>query len=347
MISISGLSAETIESLSPSAAAASKLLKSGMSLTQVFSQLVACQEELLASKDENTRLNTYLEQILKEIEQRAPALKQQREEYDRAVAAVSSLTTQLEEARQEYEFRKREADETRQRFSTMTRENSRMVQQVQDLSKQVTVLVREVEAARSGGSRDNSSADVNISGDSDMIISHRLLSYRDVTELQQRNIELLAVVRELSASHEAAENRLLDEKTEELRKELERAAKQVEELRGARQRQEVIVESIIMERDMYKSMVSTGHQQSQQPQDVSMIPKATSTPATGLATQQTPSPKSRTTTYQDLEKRAIAAEAKLEELTKDFDEYRIEKKGNDELLNKELKETRESLGDAR
>ena len=60
-----GLSPEGIENLSPSAAAASKLLKSGMSLTQVYTQLVTCQEELIGAKDENARLNTYLEQILK------------------------------------------------------------------------------------------------------------------------------------------------------------------------------------------------------------------------------------------------------------------------------------------
>jgi nucleoprotein TPR len=64
--------------LSPAAAAASKLLKTGMSLTQVYSQLVSCQEELLTAEDEKRRLNTYLEQILCDIEQRAPALKRQR-----------------------------------------------------------------------------------------------------------------------------------------------------------------------------------------------------------------------------------------------------------------------------
>jgi hypothetical protein len=49
-----------------------------MSLTQVYSQLVSCQEELLTAEDEKRRLNTYLEQILCDIEQRAPALKRQR-----------------------------------------------------------------------------------------------------------------------------------------------------------------------------------------------------------------------------------------------------------------------------
>lgn len=59
----------------------------------------------LKVKDENKRLNTYLDSILAEIEERAPVLKRQREDYETAVNAVSSLTRQLEEARQENEFR--------------------------------------------------------------------------------------------------------------------------------------------------------------------------------------------------------------------------------------------------
>ena len=49
-------------------------------MLQIYSQLVASQEDLLAQKDENARLNTYLDQILKEIESRAPGLKRQRED---------------------------------------------------------------------------------------------------------------------------------------------------------------------------------------------------------------------------------------------------------------------------
>ena len=95
-----GLTEEGIQALSPAAAAASKLIKSNMSLTQVFSQLVACQEELLAAEDEKRRLNSYLEQILSDIEQRAPALKKQRDEYERAVTTVNDLSKQLEELRE-------------------------------------------------------------------------------------------------------------------------------------------------------------------------------------------------------------------------------------------------------
>ena len=44
----------------------------------------------------------------------------------------------------------------------------------------------------------------------------------------------------------------MQEKTSELKQELETAMQQVEELRAARQRQEVMVDSIVVERDMYK-----------------------------------------------------------------------------------------------
>ena len=59
-----------------------------------------------------------------------------REDYERAVAAVESLTRQLDEARQEHDFRRREAEETRQRNGTLARENGRLLTQVQDMGKQ-------------------------------------------------------------------------------------------------------------------------------------------------------------------------------------------------------------------
>lgn len=344
-----GLTEEGIEKLSPSAAAASKLLKSGMSLTQIYSQLVTCQEELIQAKDDNTRLNSYLDQILKEIEERAPIMKQQREDYERAVDAVSSLTRQLEDARHEYEFRKREALDARQKSEAAQRENRRRMTQVQDLGRQVAVLVREVEAARAGFNTsrhplNTSSTDMNQSGDADAIISDRLVSFRDVAELQQKNIELLSVVRELSSNQESAENRVVEEKTAELKRELEMASAQVEELRAARQRQEVMVESIINERDMYKSIATGGGTE-----PMPSAPMATSTPGaplkSGDATISSPSPAKTKTPYHELEKKAISAEASLAEVKKEFDLYREEKCENLRMIEDELKKTREELQD--
>ena len=131
---------------------------------------------------------------------------------------MESLTRQLDEARQEHDFRRREAEETRQRNGTLARENGRLLTQVQDMGRQVTALTVEVEASRSGAPRmrsrvsDASSSSASAlnnqsSVDAEGVINDRLLTFRDVDELQKKNIELLAVVRELSSSKEAVEDR--------------------------------------------------------------------------------------------------------------------------------------------
>lgn len=74
-----GLHESDVLSLSPAAAKASSLLKSGLSLTQIYSQYVEACEELGREKEETDRLNNYLEQINQELEEKTPALQKVRE----------------------------------------------------------------------------------------------------------------------------------------------------------------------------------------------------------------------------------------------------------------------------
>ena len=87
----------------------------------------------------------------------------------------------------------------------------------------------------------------------------------------------------------------MEEKTSELRRELETAMQQVEELRAARQRQEVMVESIIVERDMYKSIADNAEKDADNAPGASAsagpkTPSATSTPG-APPPKSTPSPR--------------------------------------------------------
>ena len=145
------------------------------------------------------------------------------------MAAVGGLTESLESAREEVELRRSEAEEARRRLAGVERDRDRQAQQASDLGRQVTTLVREVEASRGGAKSslmDTSSQPVDTSN-VNSLIEGRLLTFRDVAELQERNIELVAVVRELSAQHEAQESSLVEEKTAELRQELDTAMRQV------------------------------------------------------------------------------------------------------------------------
>ena len=57
---------------------------------------------------------------------------------------------------------------------------------------------------------DTSSGDISSSS---MVISQRLVEFRNIEELQERNQQLLRVVRELSDQNEERERQTVDERT--------------------------------------------------------------------------------------------------------------------------------------
>ena len=151
----------------------------------------------------------------------------------------------------------------------------------------------------------------------DSVIEARLLTFNDVSEIQQRNIELLAVVRELSAGQEAAEQTRIEEKTAEVKQELDTALRQIEELRAARERQQLMVENLIQQKEMYKSMVSASGQS-----------------VSGAVSKMVDGDKSKL--VQELEK-----------VKKDYAEYKEGKAENDKISNELNEKLKEDLHDAK
>ena len=93
------------------------------------------------------------------------------------------------------------------------------------LHLQVCFLLREVEESRGGGS-------VNASGDfsstmetelaSSQIISKKLVTFRDIEELQENNQKLLSIVRTLSSRQEEIERATDEINTGEMKEKLDR-----------------------------------------------------------------------------------------------------------------------------
>ena len=63
----------------------SGMMKSGMTIVQIYSSYVEATEQLALEKDKNRLQTQYLDQILKEIEEKAPLLQQQRADYENAL----------------------------------------------------------------------------------------------------------------------------------------------------------------------------------------------------------------------------------------------------------------------
>ncbi|KAG7279423.1 hypothetical protein CRUP_024242 [Coryphaenoides rupestris] len=114
------LSEEQITTMSPTAAAVAKI-KPGMKLTELYTAYVESQEQLQLERLENKRTNKYLDDIVQEVEAKAPLLKRQREEHERMQKSVASLSAKLEQAVKEVHRLQKEADEANKRSSVSER----------------------------------------------------------------------------------------------------------------------------------------------------------------------------------------------------------------------------------
>ncbi|XP_028412966.1 nucleoprotein TPR-like isoform X2 [Dendronephthya gigantea] len=270
------MSAESLAAFSPTAAATSSFLKSGMTLTQIYNQYVETLDSLEIEKAENGRLKGYLEDILKDIEEKAPLLQQQRKDYEGSLITIDKLTLKLEDAMKEMEKYSMETSEAVQKSEHLRRENERMKVLTADLASQVKVLLKECEEARGSVVSTTSSIvldDLAHSHDevssSSEVISSRLVTFRNIEELQEQNQRLLTVVRELSEEKEKDEQK---EKSDlahtELKQKLDEALNELEELKESRERQTSMVEAVVRQRDMYRVLLANTGQSPITPRQV-------------------------------------------------------------------------------
>ncbi|XP_012584378.1 PREDICTED: nucleoprotein TPR [Condylura cristata] len=339
------LSEEELAAMSPTAAAVAKIVKPGMKLTELYNAYVETQDQLLLEKLENKRINKYLDEIVKEVEAKAPILKRQREEYERAQKAVASLSVKLEQAMKEIQRLQEDTDKANKHSSVLERDNQRMEIQIKDLSQQIRVLLMELEEARGNHViRDEEVSSADISSSSEVISQH-LVSYRNIEELQQQNQRLLVALRELGETREREEQETTSSKITELQLKLESAMTELEQLRESRQHQMQLVDSIVRQRDMYRILLSqtTGvviPLQASSLDDISLV----STPKRSSTSQavSTPAP---VPVLESAE--AIEAKAALKQLQEIFENYKKEKADNEKLQNEQLEKLQEQVTDLR
>uniref|UniRef100_A0A0B8RPS6 Nucleoprotein TPR n=1 Tax=Philothamnus irregularis TaxID=1899461 RepID=A0A0B8RPS6_9SAUR len=339
------LSEDELAAMSPTAAAVAKVVKPGMKLTELFNAYVEAQDQLLLEKLENKKINKYLDEIVQEVEAKAPILKRQREEYERSQKAVASLSGKLEQAMKEIQRLQEEADKANKHSSVFERENQRFEIQVKDLSQQIRVLLMELEEARGNHViRDEEVSSADISSSSE-VISQRLVSYRNIEELQQQNQRLLVALRELGEAKEKEEQETTSSKISELQNQLGEAITELEKLREARRHQMQLVDSIVRQRDMYRVLLSQTTGLAIPLQASSILPEElslTSTPKrlSGSLPASTP------TSVPVIEStEAAEAKAALKQLQEFFENYKKEKAENDKLLNEQNEKLQEQVTD--
>lgn len=129
---------QAVEQLAPTAAIASRVLRKGLSLTQIYTQLVDVTNELTSEREENERLKSQMDVILRELEEKAPILQQQREDYETAMTNIGMLTSRLDELLAENHRLQETTDEANRIAKHHTKENQRLKTELSDLARQVS-----------------------------------------------------------------------------------------------------------------------------------------------------------------------------------------------------------------
>uniref|UniRef100_A0A4W3JYD9 Nucleoprotein TPR n=1 Tax=Callorhinchus milii TaxID=7868 RepID=A0A4W3JYD9_CALMI len=340
---IATLSEEELAAMSPTAAAVAKVIKPGMKLTELYNAYVEAQDQLLLAKQENKRVNKYLDEIVKEVEMKAPILKRQREEYERGQKAVANLSAKLEEAMKEMRRLQKDTDEANKSSTLLGRENQRLKMQMTDLSQQTRILLMELEDSRGNHvlrEDEVSSADISSSSE---VISQHLVTYRSIEELQQQNQQLLLTLRELAEKHEKEEEEKASSRIKGLESDLSKSLVELEGLREARNHQMQMVESIVRQRDMYRILLAhtTGVSIPIQGEMslISSLPKHS--PGLSKEMPQMASTPSQIPALETTE--LVQAKAALKQVSLHFETYKKEKAENDKMLNEQNDKLQDGL----
>lgn len=337
---------QAVEQLAPTAAIASRVLKKGLSLTQIYTQLVDATNELALEREENERMKSQMDVILRELEEKAPTLQQQREELELALENNATLATQLEEINAENNRLREAADEFDRIAKHHTRENMRLKSELADLARQVCFLLKELQDSRGSGT-------INTSGDfstametelsSSQIISKKLVTFRDIEELQENNQKLLSIVRTLSSRQEEIERATDEINTGEMKEKLDQYLEQMADMQAAMDRQTKMVDGLVRQRDMYKNMYQQSLKQSDAPagkETLESTEKDETRPKNDE--ESTEINKSVEVSAEEkemmktLEKKAEEFEKKWKQVSDEYETYKKEKAAHERMVGEEV-----------
>ncbi|KAK9449942.1 uncharacterized protein V1518DRAFT_426812 [Limtongia smithiae] len=201
---------------SPSARTISQFQKTGISLTELLTDFNKAKSQLEHERRRNKMIQQSFDDLVMDLESRAPIIQAEREEAARMKAEILDMSSLLDDIERDKEDLEKQKEELLIKVNTAGRDSRIYRQQVHDLSRQVTTLLAELQSYTTGvgplsvaeraelRSLLESTASESES-DTSTMISDRLVTYKNIMELQQQNQNLLRVSRELGEKLEQEE----------------------------------------------------------------------------------------------------------------------------------------------
>ena len=244
--------------------------KSAITATQAIDELYKVKGQLATEKRRSERLASEMEEMMQGLEAKQPEIEELQAEHERLQQEVVEMSKFVDQTGKERDRAKKDARKAESEASTAHAEANILRQQLRDLSAQIKMLLCDLDARERG--LDALSAaeraqlerlargEVNeesLEGltDTDKFISQRLTVFRSISELQEKNQELLKITRQLGAQMESEEALAAKNQAVKDHEEVQSLQAKVENYKDELQSMITRSESYIKERDMFRRML--------------------------------------------------------------------------------------------
>jgi nucleoprotein TPR len=279
-----------------------------MGNTKILTENSTLKAQLRSARDEGEQQATMIRDMMDEMQKVESSILEMRHTNETLSTQISEMSTDLDEAVAEKDAARKEARKARGDLEGAMQESVRLKLNVQDLTVQLRALIWRQQAAEQGlpslapeqqqfiiDSANNELPTAEEYGDTatDRIISHHLVLYKNVADIQAQNANLLRTIREVAQQHESQEARskLAQQDQDDLVKLRSQVTEYADQIKSLTTR----VHSYKRERDMYRQFATS--RGTAPPEDPSLghsiNSQATMTPQRGSASQfmpQTPQP---------------------------------------------------------
>ncbi|CAA7392158.1 unnamed protein product [Spirodela intermedia] len=247
-------------------ALAASLLRSGWSLAKMYEKYQEAADALRHERWERKHSDAILERVLREIEEKAELILDERVQHEKMVEAYSLMNQKLQQAlsvHDSYENTVRTLKASKAELKRSERDQRIAQKEISDLQKQVTVLLKEcrdiqlrcgVASPLIPGDFSASTFIDNHGTGMEKSISEQILTFKDIHGLVEQNAQLRNLVRKLSDEEEIRDAELRGDFQLQLQKVTDEAAARVEAVLKRSEEQGQMIESLHSAVAMYKRL---------------------------------------------------------------------------------------------
>ncbi|EEB09441.1 nuclear pore complex associated protein [Schizosaccharomyces japonicus yFS275] len=264
-VSASDVEPESVGYMSPSAKALIMTKKSNLSISQLYYERLSLLQKLEESKHQNEKLQASLNELIEEIDNHAPTLKEKMDKISAQNEAIVKLSKKCQSIEEERDDLRSQLNDILSKRRDLQQENDHYQRQIQDLALQVRVLLQEVDLDSSGLLLSQTQRQYlreilqgklrRNENDTNQLITDRLTVFHNITELQEQNQKLLNASRRLADQLEEQESATENRSKEEQNELISQADKTIDELMNRINLLNDQLSCCSQERDMFRELL--------------------------------------------------------------------------------------------